>query len=129
MSADRYYLFLKGVSLDGARNRAANLQKVLVGEYLIDAKHTSINRPMIRERLLELSDVTVRLGVSSYKFRKLKEVLGRYPDENTLAETRALLMQNLDESLDVGQREGGNRIMSWDNEIWGYIRWSQSEVV
>ena len=129
LSADRYYLFLKGVSLDEARMRAANLQKVLVGEYLIDAKHTSVTRPMIRERLLELPDVTVRLGVCSYAYGKLKEVLGRYSVETTLAETRALLMQNLDESLDLGQREGGNCIISWDPDpnIWGHRRWQPSE--
>jgi DNA-binding transcriptional MerR regulator/GGDEF domain-containing protein len=130
LSADRYYLFLKGVSLEEARVRAANLQKVLVGEYLIDAKHGSATRPMIRERLLELLDVTVRLGVCSYTNGKLKEVLGRYSVETTLAETRAQIMRNLDESLDVGQREGGNCIISWDPDpdIWGYRRWSQSEI-
>ncbi len=127
LSADRYYLFLKGVSLEGARNRAANLHKVLVGEYRIDAQHALTSRPMMRERLLELPDVTVRLGVNSYKYGKLKEVLGRYPVETTVAETRALLMRNLDEGLDLGQRVGGNRIMSWDPDIWGYRRWSPSE--
>jgi len=128
LSADRYYLFLKGVSLEEARVRAANLQKVLVGEYLIEAKHGSVTRPMIRERLLELPDVTVRLGVCSYTNGKLKEVLGRYPVETTLAETRAQIIRNLDESLDVGQREGGNCIISWDPDIWGYKRWPQSEI-
>ena len=60
---------------------------------------------------------------------KLKEVLGRYSVETTLAETRALLMQNLDESLDLGQREGGNCIISWDPDpnIWGHRRWQPSE--
>ena len=128
LSADRYYLFLKGVSLEEARVRAANLQKVLVGEYLIEAKHGSVTRPMIRERLLELPDVTVRLGVCSYTNGKLKEVLGRYSVETTLAETRAQIIRNLDESLDVGQREGGNCIISWDPDIWGYKRWPQSEI-
>ena len=36
-------------------------------------------------------------------------------------------MRNLDESLDIGQREGGNCIISWDNDIWGYRRWYPSE--
>src|SRR5438876_992611 len=48
LSADRYYLFLKGVSLEGARNRAANLHKVLVGEYRIEARHALTSRPMMR---------------------------------------------------------------------------------
>jgi hypothetical protein len=78
---------------------------------------------MLRERLLDLPDVTVRLGVNSYPYWKLKEILGRYPIETTIAEVRALLMQNLDEGLDVGQRDGGNCIISWDPDICGYRRW------
>jgi len=82
---------------------------------------------MLRERLLDLPDVTVRLGVNSYPYWKLKEILGRYPIEATIAEVRALLMQNLDEGLVKGHREGGNRIISWDPDIWGYRRWVPAE--
>ena len=127
LSEDRYYLFLRGVTIEEARNRAANLRKVLVGEYSVNARHNVMSRLMLRERLLDLPDVTVRLGVYSYIHRKLKEILGRYPVETTVAETRALLMQNLDEGLVRGQREGGNCIISWDPEIWGYKLWSPSE--
>jgi hypothetical protein len=81
----------------------------------------------MRERLLVLPDVTVRLGVASYKYSKLKEVLGRYSAEIAIAETRAVIMQNLDLSLEIGQREGGNIIISWDNDIWGYRQWFPSE--
>lgn len=86
-----------------------------------------MSRLTSRERQFELPNVTVRLGVSSYKYRKLKEVLRRYPAEATIAETRAVLMQNLDLQLDIGQREGGNIIISWDNDIWGSRQWSPSE--
>ncbi len=125
VSADRYYLFLKGVTLDAARNRAETLRLTLIGEYRINARH--MGRPLLRERLLELPNVTVRLGVSAYKYSKLKEVLGRYPDETAVAEERAVIMQNLDEQLEIGQREGGNVIISWDSDRWGSRRWSPSE--
>jgi DNA-binding transcriptional MerR regulator/GGDEF domain-containing protein len=125
VSADRYYLFLKGVTLDAARNRAETLRLTLIGGYRINARH--IGRPLLRDRLLELPDVTVRLGVASYKYSKLKEVLGRYPAEIAVAETRAVIMLNLDEILDLGQREGGNVIISWDPVIWAYRLWSPSE--
>jgi GGDEF domain-containing protein len=127
VSADRYYLFLRGKTLEEARNQAGNLRLTLVGEYSIDARHIVMSRLTRRERQFELPNVTVRLGVSSYKYSKLKEVLGRYPADITVAETRALLMQNLDEGLVRGQREGGNCIISWDPEIWGYRLWSPSE--
>jgi GGDEF domain-containing protein len=129
VSADRYYLFLKGISLEEARNRTGNLYKVLVGDYRIDARNVAISRLTPKERLLEIPNVTVRLGVPSYKYSKLKEVLGRYPAETTVAEVRAVIMQNLDETLNLGQREGGNVIISWDPVIWGYRRWSPIESV
>ena len=127
VSADRYYLFLRGKTLEEARNQAWNLRLTLVGEYRINARHIVMNRLTSRERQFELPNVTVRLGVASYKYSKLKEVLGRYPAEAAIAETRAVLMQNLDLQLDIGQREGGNIIISWDNDIWGYRQWSPLE--
>jgi GGDEF domain-containing protein len=128
ISEDRYYLFSRGVALEEARNRAETLRLNLKGEYRINARHTVMSRLTPRERQFELPNVTVRLGVPSYKYSKLKEVLGRYPAEAAVAETRAVLMQNLDLSLEIGQREGGNVIISWDNDIWGYRRWSLSEL-
>jgi len=83
---------------------------------------------MLPEGLLVLPNVTVRLGVSSYKYIKLKETLQRYLPETAIATVRALIMFSLDEELDLGQREGGNCIMSWDPVIWGYRRWSPSEL-
>ena len=127
LSEDRYYLFLKGVTIEEARNRAESLRRTLIGEYRVNARHNVMSRLMLRERLLDLPDVTVRLGVNSYNYGKLKEVLGRYPVETTIAETRALLMQNLDEGLVRGQREGGNCIITWDPGIWGYKLWSSAE--
>jgi DNA-binding transcriptional MerR regulator/GGDEF domain-containing protein len=127
LSADRYYLLLKGVPLEGARNRAESLRRTLIGEYRVNARHNVMSRLMLRERLLDLPDVTVRLGVASYKYNKLKELLGRYASEVAVAEVRALIMQNLDFTLDLGQREGGNVIISWDHELWTYRRWSPSE--
>jgi DNA-binding transcriptional MerR regulator len=129
VSADRYYLFLKGVTLEQARNRAQTIQLGLTrGEYRIDAQHAIASRSIPKERLFEVPNVTVRLGVSSYKYSKLQEVLGRYANETAIAEVRALIMQNLDLGLDIGQREGGNCIISWDHDIWGYRSWSSSEL-
>jgi len=127
VSADRYYLFLRGMTLDTARNRAGNLYKVLVGDYRIDARNVPMSRLTPKERLLEIPNVTVRLGVASYKYSKLEEVFGRYPVETAVSEVRAVIMQNLDETLNLGQREGGNVIISWDPVIWGYRLWSPSE--
>ena len=127
VSADRYYLFLKGMPLEEARNRAETLRLTLAGEYRIDARHGLMVRQASRDRLFELPNVTVRLGVNCYKYWKLKEVLGRYHAEIAVAETRAIIMQNFDLGLEIGQREGGNVIISWDPVTWTYKRWSLSE--
>ena len=115
------------MTLDSARNRAETLRLTLAGEYRINARQALLGRLVPRERLFELPNVTVRLGVLSYEYRKLKEVLGRYPAETAVAEVRALLMQNNELSLEMGQREGGNVIISWDPQIRAYRLWSPSE--
>ncbi len=127
VNADRYYLFLKGMKLDDARNKARSLHQALTGEYRIDARRIVTGRPILPTGLLELPKVTVRLGVSSYEFKKLKEILGRYEAINAVVQTRDLLMRNFDVQLNAGQREGGNVIVSWDPEIWGYRHWSPSD--
>ena len=63
LSADRYYLLLKGITLEEARNRAETLRLALIGDYRINARLRG--RQVPREGLLELPDVTVRLGVAS----------------------------------------------------------------
>lgn len=127
VNADRYYLLLKGITLDEARSRAEALRVALGGEYRLDARRVVMGRPMLPVGLLEIPKVTVRLGVSCYQCRKLKEILRRSPTEVAVAEARALIMKNLDLALEKGQLESGNCIISWDTEIWGYKRWLPSE--
>ncbi len=135
VNADRYYLLLQGMSLDEARNRAEVLRQALKGEYRLDARRVVMGRPMLPEGLLEIPNVTVRIGVSSYKYKKLQDVLHkelqkviqRNPSETAIATVRALIMFSLDEELEEGQRVGGNCIFSWDYDKWGYIRWPPSE--
>lgn len=127
LDADSYRLLLKGVPLEEARNRAEALRQTLGGDYRIDARGAVAGRSLPPEGLLELRNVTVRLGVQCYAYGKLKEILQRYSTEFAISKARALVMQNIDESLERGKRAGGNCIISWDPEIWGYRRWSPSD--
>ena len=127
VQADRYYLLLKGISLEEARNRAEILRISLGGEYRIDARRVVAGRLMVPEFMLEIQDVTVRLGVSSYTNKKLKEVLLRYGARLAVSEVRELILQSLDQLLQMAQQEGGNIIFSWDPSIWYYRHWSPSE--
>jgi DNA-binding transcriptional MerR regulator/GGDEF domain-containing protein len=121
--ADRFYLLLKGIALDEARNKAEQLRVALQGNYRVEARRVSTERLMLPEGKLELQGVTVRLGVASYPYRKLEELLQRHPTETDVAGVRAQIMRDLDEILNVGQQDGGNVIASWDIESWGYILW------
>lgn len=127
INADRYYLKLVGMPLDEARDLAWKLQQHLTGEYHFDARRVVMGRPLSPENLLGLSDVTVRLGVSSYPYSKIKEMLQRDQSEIAVVECRAHIMPNLEESLRRGQVEGGDCIISWDHKTWGYGIWSPLE--
>ena len=121
--SDRFYLFLRGISLTEARNKASLFKHALEGEYLIDARRTATEIPTIRANKLPLPSVTVRLGVISYKTSKLKQVLNRYPSETAMTQVTSLISEALDEVLERGKQAGGSRIISWDPVIWGYKDW------
>ncbi len=121
--ADRYYLLLNKISLAEAREKARILKQALDRVYQVDAVRFTLEQPTPEENLIESPKVTVRLGVNSYTYAKLQEVLERYPTISALSSTAALIMQSLDEALTTGQDLGGNNIMSWDYEKWGWILW------
>jgi GGDEF domain-containing protein len=127
VGADRYYLKLPGMSLGDARNLAQQLLQLLRGNYRVDVRRPMAGRFVLPDELLVLPNVTVRLGVSNYKYPKLKEVLGRSDVVDAVAETRTLILNNFLQSLTIGQDNGGDCVVSWDHNTWGYNIWSQGE--
>lgn len=121
--ADRFFVLLKGIVLEEARNKAEQLRVALQGIYRVEAMHFSKERLMLPEGKLELPNVTVRLGVAAYPYVKLQELLQRHPADTNIADVRSQIMRDLDEILNVGQQDGGNVITSWDIDNWGFIRW------
>src|SRR5262249_28769472 len=109
--ADRFCLFLRGTSLEDACTKAEFLRNALKGPYLVDALRVPTEQRTPPGRMLTLSDVTVRLGVASYPYTKLEELIGRYPLTTAVAYVRDLITNFLDETLNMGQREGGNVVM------------------
>lgn len=126
VNADNYYIKLVGMSLKEARNLALTLRNLLRGDYLIDARRVVMGRPLKKEDMLDLSNVTVRFGVSSYPFAKLKELLIRYKEEGAVETTRSLTLANIDVYLKFGQEVGGDVIVSWDHDSWGHKIWGPS---
>ena len=126
--ADRYYLLLNKISLEEARAKARLLKQALDDSYQIDAVRFSVEQPTPAENLLESPPVTVRLGVGSYTYAKLQEVLGRYSTISALSSTTALIIVALDQMLKAGQDHGGNNIVSWNYREWGWIPWPPSSL-
>ncbi|MGH2496420.1 MAG: MerR family transcriptional regulator [Ktedonobacteraceae bacterium] len=126
VNADSFYMKLVGMPLDEARNLAQTLYTLLGGDYRIDARRVIMGRPMSREDMLELPGVSVRLGVSSYQYSKLKEILQKHPTAAPVVEARDQILSNLDESLKRGQMEGGDAVFTWDYDLVAFVRWVSS---
>jgi len=127
LNADRYYLLLDGMSLDDTRRNAEQIRIALKDNYLVDAQRFSSKGTKLPVNMLEIPELTVRLGVTSYTYVKFKEILQRYSPETSVVETRALVMGSLDTTLSTARREGGNNIVSWNLETWSYATWSPPE--
>jgi DNA-binding transcriptional MerR regulator/GGDEF domain-containing protein/GAF domain-containing protein len=121
--ADRFYILMKNIPLERMRIIAERLRLGLAGTYKLDALQTSVDQSTRPESKLEIYDITVRLGVTSYLYSKLQEVLLRYPPEDAVAEVRSIISSALSVSLDKGRDEGGNVVISWDTTIRQFVPW------
>jgi GGDEF domain-containing protein len=117
---DRFYLHLNGISLKEARQKAELLKLALNGSYQLDALRPSI-KSSSKSMLVSVDDVTVRLGVSSYTYAKIQDILSRYPSEIALAAPTAEIARALDEMLKLGQDKGGDALVCWEPELWCFI--------
>ena len=108
--ADRFYLFLKNKTLEQARENAVRLRRALKGKYYVPLLPSSTRQ--IRGRV-ELQNITVRLGVTSYKHNQLYTTLRRYPPETQIADMRSTMVNFLNLALNMGREAGGDKIVSW----------------
>jgi GGDEF domain-containing protein len=124
IGADRFYILLHKMTLDQARIKAELLKQTLQGSYQIEPYQTQSSQPLqngYAPSMVTISNLTVRLGVASYPYQKLKEVLLRYPAETGVMEVRKQVIGMLEEELAQGKRKGGNIVMSWDPTLQGFI--------
>jgi hypothetical protein len=75
----RYYIFLPNVSLEEVRKQAKGLKKALDGTYTFNSLAVSIGETIPLAPAQELSGVVTNIGVSSYLYTKLEDILQRYP--------------------------------------------------
>ncbi len=109
--ADRFYLLLKNVSLEQARENAEKIRQVLKIDYFIPVLSASTAQPKDR---VELKNITARMVVCSYKHAKLLKLLNEWPSETCIADVRAgNILYYLDVMLNQAKQEGGNCIISY----------------
>lgn len=117
ISADKYYWLLPGLSLKETQNLARQLKSILQEDYLINPSYTTRgivpNHPVLPENMLRLSGITVHMGVSSYTFPKLAELLQRYPEHVAVKSVHILFVAGIEEIMERGKSLGGNCIVSW----------------
>jgi hypothetical protein len=117
ISADRYYLLLRRLSLEETRSLAVQLKAALQGDYRIKSPYATTNHPAFQGNILEISSVTVHLGVSHYPFEKFVELLSRsYLVGSTVSNVRGRILAGIEGALGMG----GDRIITWDPVIWSY---------
>jgi GGDEF domain-containing protein len=121
--AGRFYLMLKGVSLELARIQAERLRQALKEPYHIDALRTAIDETTRPVNMVELSEVTVRVAVTSYPYSKLEDFLRR-PQYFAVNDVIPRIVNSPDEALMVGGDEGGDVVISWDPSSHMFKRWS-----
>jgi hypothetical protein len=114
MFANRYYLILRGISLNKTRQTAEQLRRNLEGNISIKQSNTF-------DSILIIPAISVHLAVSSYPFTKLHEFVDIYP---FVADISSKIIHELDAMLKMGVDEHGNVVMSFDPETKSYIRWS-----
>lgn len=106
-----FYIILKNMSLEEVRVKANQLKQTLNGEY-----HFGPNN------LYDIPNVTVHLGISCYTYSKLSEIVGWLPVDASKEEARKRIVRDLEEANMLGISAGGNVVISWDTQTWGYIR-------
>ena len=122
--ADRFFILLKNTSLEHAREHAERLRLGAIGSYKLDVLRAYADQQTRHESMVELTDITIRLGVTSYPYLKLDEILHEYTPEYAIPEVRSIITSALDVALVKGQIDGGNVVISWDEEQRNFFRWS-----
>ena len=116
----RFYIILDKISQDVAGENAVLLQEDLRGVHEVDALRTTLDQPTSPANVLKLPDITIRLGVTSYKYWKLAELLDRYASEFPVTNVRSLITRYLDIALVECKKDS---IVGWERTEKKFKPW------
>ena len=121
--ADRFYLVTRHLTIDEASKNADRIRRRINGLFEV-----SILYPLNQEKKFIGSDesalvpISVHIGVCYYKYKKLEDLLKRYPAFNAVGRVRALINRDIEMSLDKGRIEKGDVVMVWNPELHKFVR-------
>jgi DNA-binding transcriptional MerR regulator len=118
--AGRFYIMLDNISQEVAGGNAELLREALRGVYEIDALRTTLDQPISPSDVLKLPEITIRLGVTSYKYWKLAALLQRYADTFPIANVRCLITRFLDIALAECDKDS---IVAWEIDEKKFKPW------
>jgi GGDEF domain-containing protein len=125
VSGDRFYILMKGIDSDQSLQDAQRLRDALAGSYHIAGLRSSIEPPILPEGMTFLSDITVRLAVTSYKYSTLLRILTKFAqgrsDAAAIIEVRRKVSSTLDDVLKLGMDKGGNVVMAWNHKRLRFV--------
>ncbi len=115
----RFYLFLRGFSLEKTKKNADRLKKALEG-------NVAFKQSDLLGSTYIIPDVSLHLAVTWYSYDKLKEFL-ETKQYQTIADVSSILYRTLDSVLKLGIDEGGNVIYGWDPETATFAAYRSDE--
>ena len=117
--AGRFYLFLRGFSLEDSRRNAIRLKDALQG-------NIAIKLPDAIGRTIIIPNVSLHLAVNWYSYEKLKEFLN-LEQYHTVADVSSIIYRSLDSVLKLGMDDGGNVVYAWDPKIGTFATYQSDE--
>jgi GGDEF domain-containing protein len=103
--AGRFYLFLRGFSLEDSKRNAIRLKDALEG-------NIAIKLPDGLGRIIIIPNVSLHLAVGWYSNQKLKEFFEE--EDHNVVDVSAILYRTLDSVLKLGMDEGGDVVYAWN---------------
>jgi GGDEF domain-containing protein len=115
----RFYLFLRGFSLEKTKSNAERLHKTLESRILVKQSD-------LPGGTLALPKMSAHLGVTWYPYEKLKEFFEESQDRS-IADISSTFYHSLDFILKLGASEGGNVVFAWDPDTRTYAPYQAGE--
>ena len=128
VSGDRFYILMKGIDDEQSLQDAQRLRDALAGSYHIAGLRSFIEQPTLPDGMAVLSDITVRLAVTSYKYNRLLKILKEFAkgrsDAAAIIEVRKKVSSTLDDVLKLGMDKGGHVVLAWDHPLHRFVAYT-----